>query len=364
MTEKKTNSLPPIQWETLPDEELLKVRVRDLSLSIKGTGLEERIQRLYAELDAHGISFHPPCYLADEWLCPDRKPIIGIPFYLAHPRLMQLERRLMLEVEGGTEAWCMKLLRHEAGHALNYAFCLYRRTRWRELFGPFSARYYAGDYYTQPYSRRYVIHLEDNYAQAHPDEDFAETFAVWLAPGSSWQKKYQGWPALKKLQYVDHVIRSINGRAPLVITSDKPWSAARMRSTLAAYYERRRRYLGDDFPGFYDPGLLRIFFKKPGDAQLPPAEQFLRRYRRYIITTVATWTGQRKFDVDKLVGKLTARCRDMELYLHKPELEVLPEVVAFVTAVLSNVHIFKGGHSHHEPQTQCARHDGQTVHPQ
>lgn len=342
MTAKKKQTRAPVPWDSISDEELLQIRIRDLSLSIKGSCLEERIQRLYAELDEKSISFHPPCYLAHEWVCPDKEPIIGIPFYLAHPRLVQLERKIMLEVEGGSDAWCMKLLRHETGHTLNYAYRLYRRTRWRELFGPFSTRY-SMDYYAQPYSKRYVIHLEDNYAQAHPDEDFAETFAVWLAPGSNWQKKYQGWPALKKLQYVDHLMSTLGAKPPLVTTSEKPWSASRMRSTLAAYYDRRRRYMGDDFPGFYDPGLLKIFFRKPGDAAFPKAAGLLRKHRRHIASTVATWTGQRKFDIDKLIRKLIARCEDMDLYLHKSEIEVLPEVVAFVTAVMSNVHIFDGG---------------------
>ena len=231
-----------ISLDRLSDQEILAARVCDLDLRIEGTALEDRIRRLYAELDRKGISFHPPCYLADEWLTPDRTPVIGVPFYLAHPKLIHLERKMMLEAEGSTEAWCMKLLRHEAGHALGYAYLLYRRTRWRELFGPFSRRY-SSAYSAQPYSKRFVIHLDDNYAQAHPDEDFAETFAVWLTPGSRWEERYAGWPALKKLQYVDHLVRSIGGRPPLMTDRRTPWSASRMRSTLALLYERKRRHL-------------------------------------------------------------------------------------------------------------------------
>ena len=118
-----------IDWEQLSDRELMDVRVRDLNLRVEGSVLEPRVEQLYEELEAKGLGFRPPCYLADEWLCPDRQPIIGIPFWLAHPRLARIEQRMMYEVEGGAEEWCMKLLRHECGHAINYAYELFKKTR-------------------------------------------------------------------------------------------------------------------------------------------------------------------------------------------------------------------------------------------
>jgi len=194
-------------WENVTDEELLKWRIRDLKLQLEGTPIADRVVRLYEELSAKGLQYHPPCYLATEWLCPDRVPAIGIPFCLAHPRLIRLEKTMMLEAEGESETECLRLLRHEAGHAFNYAYRLYRRTRWRELFGAMSSDYDPHEYFTRPYSKQYVIHLEDNYAQAHPDEDFAETFAVWLTPNLDWETRYRGWAALKKLRYVDNLMR-------------------------------------------------------------------------------------------------------------------------------------------------------------
>ena len=118
-SEKKRKS---ISIDEVSDEELLETRIRDLNLSIEGSLLEERIARLYRELDERGIPFHPPCYLADEWLVPDGMPVVGIPFFLAHPRLTHLEKKMMLEAEGDTDTWCMQLLRHETGHAINYAY--------------------------------------------------------------------------------------------------------------------------------------------------------------------------------------------------------------------------------------------------
>ena len=341
MARRKQQTLSPDEWSRLPDEQLLQLRVRDLGLRIEGSWLEPRVRQFHAELDERGIAFHPSYYLADEWLCPDREPIIGIAFYLAHPRLKRLEQKMMLEVEGGTEKWCMKLLRHEGGHAINYAYLLFKRTRWRELFGPVSARY-TNSYSARPYSRRYVTHLNDNYAQAHPEEDFAETFAVWLTPGNNWRERYRDWPALKKLLYVDHLMKEIGATPPRVTGRDTPWSAARMTSTLAAYYQRRRRYLGEEFPGFYDPGLRRLFAAGAEHAT-EPAGPFLRRWRRQIVNSVAMWTGERKFDIDRLLRKLIRRSEAMGLRLQMGEAETLSETSAFVTAAMEKVHGFLAG---------------------
>jgi len=320
-------------WDKLPDEQILQIRVRDLGLKINGTWLEPLIQRLYNELDAKGISFRPPCYLADEWLCPDKMPIIGIPFYLAHPRLIELEQKMMYEVEGGTEAHCMKLLRHECGHAINYAYELYKRTRWRQLFGPFSARY-SNSYYPRPYSKRYVVHLEDNYAQAHPDEDFAETFAVWLTPGIDWQQKYSGWPVMSKLRYVDRLMKKMSDQQPVKTVQERPpWSAARMVSTLAAYYDRKRRTLGSDFQGYYDERLKKLFTAKPGSDSAVKASRLVRRHRRELARIVTMWTGHRKYDIYQLLNRFVTRCDALGLYARDSDLMGL---AALLTAIGSN----------------------------
>lgn len=320
-------------WDKLSDEEILQMRVRDLNLQIAGSELEPLVGRLYEELDSRGIRCHPPCYLADEWLCPDRVPIIGIPFCLAHPRLRHIEQKMLYEVEGGTEDSCMKLLRHECGHALNYAYELFRKTRWRELFGSFSARY-SDSYYYQPYSRRYVIHLEDNYAQSHPDEDFAETFAVWLTPNGRWEQKYRDWPAIKKLRYVDSLMKKISNLPPVKASRERPpWSASRMTSTLAAHYERKRNALGSEFQGFYDDSLEGLFAPKPEGSSSMKAARFLRRNRRELVDSVARWTGHRKYDIRQLINTLIARCDALDLYA---KTDSIIGLTALVTAIAAN----------------------------
>ncbi len=152
--------------------------------------------------------FRPQCYLTDEWGCPDQQPVLGIPFYLADQKLRHLEKAVdALE----SERQIMMYMRHEAGHVFNYAYRLYTTPEWRRLFGPFF-RAYRDDYRPVPFSKKYVRHIEGWYAQKHPDEDFAETFAVWLTPRSAWRRQYKGWPAMQKLRYVERVARAAGRR--------------------------------------------------------------------------------------------------------------------------------------------------------
>ena len=229
-------------WEKCTNQELLEWRLCDLGLTLEGSGLEAPIERLYRELEGRKLRLKPHCWISEEWFSPDGVPGIAIPFYLAHPRLKRLERAQILEVEGGTAAECLRLLRHEAGHAIQHAFRLHRRKRWRELFGSTTEPY--PDYYRpNPGSRRYVVHLPNWYAQSHPDEDFAETFAVWLTPGSRWRRKYLGWPALRKLRYVDQLMHELAGQKPPVRSKARPDPIHRIKTTLDEHYRaKRQRY--------------------------------------------------------------------------------------------------------------------------
>lgn len=320
-------------WADLDDDALLAVRICDLGLSLSGSPMEPRIQRLYDELSARDVAFQPRCYLTTEWLCPDRIPLVGIPFCLAHPRLTSLERSMMLEVEGDSPEACMQLLRHETGHAVNYAYRIFRRTRWRELFGPISLEYNVQDYSTRPYSRQFVDHLPDNYAQSHPDEDFAETFAVWLTPESDWRRRYRGWKAMQKLEYVDHVMRTVGCTPPPVTGGPELWPARRLRSTLRTYYRRKRQAIGEAYPGYYDRDLKRIFANNSQEPA-PPAWRFLRANRGRLVTQIARGSRLRKYDIDVVLRRMTARARELNLTFHGEEAEVLLDVGVTITSML------------------------------
>src|SRR5438876_6592083 len=223
------HELKPADWAALPDDKLLEVRMCDLGgLSIKGTDLEGWIDAIANELKARGLPFRPRYWLSDEWFTPDGVPGIAIPFYLAHPRLAKLELAQMLEVEGGDEFNCLRILRHEVAHAIDNAYALRRRPTRRRLFGNPLMEY--PEYYTpKPYSKSFVQHLDHWYAQSHPDEDFAETFAVWLDPESNWRNRYVEWPAMRKLQYMDRLMREVGAQKPRVTSRPRVDPLSRLK---------------------------------------------------------------------------------------------------------------------------------------
>lgn len=318
----------------LSDDDLMPMRLCDLGLRIEETWLQKCISQLYGELTEKGISFHPSYFLADEWLCPDGEPVIGIAFFLAHPRLRSLEYKMMLEVEGGDKDSCMRLLRHETGHTLNYAYFLHRRKRWRKLFGPFSADY-PERYKYRPYSKSFVRHLDEWYAQYHPDEDFAETFAVWLDPNSNWQEKYKGWNALEKLEYVDQSMKEIGPKPPKKASARKHWDISKMKTTLKTYYKRKRESYAEYYPDFHDFYLNNIFRNQPTDSNLK-AHQIIRHYRKIILDYVSQCTGEKKYVINTLLKDLAGRCRELDLYAGTDKTDTVMKITTYVTSLTMN----------------------------
>lgn len=299
-------------WDKFPREKLLDVRICDLNLAIEGTWLEECIGRLYQELEDRNIRLRPHCWLSDEWFSPDGVAGIALPFFLAHPRLIRLERFQMLEVEGGTRKECMKILRHEAGHCLHHGYRLSRRRFWQQLFGRSSKQY--PDYYRpNPISKRYVQHLGYWYAQSHPDEDFAETFAVWLTKSSQWKRRYEGWPALKKLEYMDELMDDLAGRGPLVRSKARPDPVSSLKKTLRDYYDQKRARYIVTYPDIYDRDLKEIFSAEPRHRSRESAASFLRRNRGAIRSMVARWTGEYQFTLDQVLTEMIGRCTELKL---------------------------------------------------
>jgi hypothetical protein len=326
----------------LGDDDLLDLQLRQLDIRIEGSDLEPRIAQLHDELAARGLSFRPHYWLSDEWFTPDGIPGIAIPFYLAHPRLVKLELAQMLEVEGGEPEWCLRILRHEAGHAIDNAFALRRKRQRRQIFGNPNEEY--PEFYTpKPYSKSYVLHLDAWYAQSHPDEDFAETFAVWLTPQADWARRYHDWPAIKKLEYMDRLMRSVAGQAPLVTTNQTLDALPRLRQTLRQHYRRKRRHYGVDYPAFYDRDLRRIFSDAPEHAAGIAASQFIARIRRQVRHAVSEWTGIYQYTIDQVIEDMIERSRELKLRLARPEDETRQQFTILLTVQTMN-YLHSGGH--------------------
>ena len=330
------NGRRPVVFEDADDETLLAARFCDLPLSIEGTLIARRVRRLHRELQARNIVALPHAWLSEEFFNPDGVLGFAIPFYLAHPRLMRLERIQMLEVEGAGETESRRIFRHEAGHAIDEAYRLNERLRYRMLFGDAGARY-PESYKPRPESRDHVINLTNWYAQAHPVEDFAETFAVWLNPHADWRKDYAGWPALEKLEYVDQLMRELAGAPPIVADKTEIEPLRALRRTLADHYAEKRDYFAWSWPANYDQDLRRIFSDDPSNAGAPRATRFLRRMRAHLRTRIAEGTGVHAYAVDQLLRQMIARAESLGLRVIEPTGPTVEKLLVVLTMQTAGV---------------------------
>jgi hypothetical protein len=306
-----------VRFEALDPEirGVLGKKVSELGLRVEGSPVQKYVDQLYRELDRRGLkTFRPVCYLTDEWGCPDQQPVLGIPFYLADPTLRSLERAVdTLE----SERQIMMYMRHEAGHVFNYAYRLYTTPEWRELFGPFF-RAYRDDYRPVPFSKKFVRHIEGWYAQKHPDEDFAETFAVWLTPRSPWRRQYKGWPAMRKLRYVERMARQLAAVA------------------VEQFYEQAAKERQTRIDIALDAHLAQVFLTRRRKESKPAAE-IVRKHERELVEKITYWTGVPRHIMRGLVDSVCATCERMKLWGEVgEEAKYLVEVTALMTTLGMN----------------------------
>jgi hypothetical protein len=317
-------------WETVRYE-LLNTPICDLGLQIEASPVETLIQRLYRELSGKGVQFQPEVYATDSWGCPDEVPVIGIPFYLLDKRLQRIEEEQTGEIE--TPPIVMMLLRHEAGHAINYAYRLYKRPEWIETFGSFS-KPYRDNFRPDPFSRRFVRHIVHHqygrtYAQKHPDEDFAETFAVWLTPRSGWRHRYRNWPALRKLQYVHRLMQELRDETPRCTTGPLCTPVENMNLLLAEHYGQRAERYRAAAQGYVDDKLQEIFPEVNG-RKLEPAVALIRKHHDHLLDRVSRWSGLDDEEAGPLLTKLEDRAEALNLFYRKQD---TPSKVMDVTAL-------------------------------
>ena len=314
-------------------QEVLNRPICELGLKLEGSPLEIFVQQLYRELDRKKLTkFRPACYLTDEWGCPSGEPVIGLPFYLAHPDLSLLEKQVN-DLEEGREI--MMYLRHEAGHAFNYAYKLYRTDEWKRLFGSFR-RPYRDNYRPVPFSRNFVRHLAGWYAQKHPDEDFAETFAVWLTPRSGWRKRYRGWGAMEKLLYMDRIAKELSSVDPARRHGHTDITVDEMQTTVAEFYRQSSNgiQIVDLAP---DSDLMDIFNVPKRRKTGIPAQDFLREHRKMLVDKIAYWTPAQRPLIKSLVEAIEKRTAELGLYADPARhSEHLAEITVYAATLVSN----------------------------
>jgi hypothetical protein len=336
VTKQRRGALTLHALDDASDEALLATRLCDLPVRLEGTLMARRLKRLHRELEARGVIARPHAWLSEEFFNPDGVVGFAIPFYLAHRRLMRLERSQMLEVEGAGEAECRRIFRHEAGHAIDDAYELHSRDGYRRLFGD-AGMPYPESYKPSPQSRDYVINLANWYAQAHPVEDFAETFAIWLNPHLDWRREYKGWPALEKLEYVDSLMREVARKPPRNPDQSEAEPLGKLRRTLAEHYAEKRNYFAWSWPANYDQDLRRIFSDEPQNAGAPPATRFLRRARTQLRTRIAEGTGVHAYAVDQLLRQMIARAQKLGLRVIEPPAPTIEKLLVVLTMQTAGV---------------------------
>ena len=323
-------------------------QIRDLGLQIAGTKLEPIIKDFEGELDAAGLkSLRPRFYLSTEWGVAFGTIAIAIPFYLAKPELEELQVEQVGHIEGVSKADILRYLRHEMGHVVNYAYRLYERQDWVKLFGSITQPYIE-EYKPQPFSRRFVRHLPGWYAQKHPDEDWAETFAVWMTPAVDWRKAYDKWPsALAKLEYCDRVMNEIRDREPPVKAEDRDEDVGELSYSVLDFYKSMK--LGaDELPPGLEGALTAIFedigLPEDSSPSTPrrPASALIRRMERDLVANIFRWTGHFPERTRPLVRYLADRAEDLkQVYSAEKENEVAIAITTLVAALAMN-HVHRG----------------------
>jgi len=308
-------------------------RVDAMGLSLAESPLAPLIEQLYVEMAGKGLGFRPPCYVANEWGCPDGIPLIGLPFYLVDPRFHAYEEEHADDLEDAERI--MAGLRHEAGHAVTYAYRIYEDPEYTALFGDFFA-VYDDDYRPEPWSRRFVRHLPGWYAQKHADEDFAETFAVWLTPGLDWRKEYAGWECLAKLEYVDRLMARIGTTPPVFdMTRAVPPDDDELAFTVGEMYEMRAE---EDTPPIAQvedrlDADLREIFRAGGIGT--DAAGLVWDHRQTLMRAVSAYAGSRMYVVKAVIDTLVGRLRALGLRAQAgTEIGAMAQVSALISTMV------------------------------
>jgi hypothetical protein len=322
------------------ESNLFGAPIRDLGLMIDGTRLAPVIDEFRAELAQRGLTkIQPRFHLSTEWGVPFGTVVIGIPFYLAHPDLTALHGEQVGHIEGFNRTDILRYLRHEMGHVMNYAYKLYDREAWVKLFGSITQPY-REEYRPQPFSRRFVRHLPGWYAQKHPDEDWSETFAVWMTPERDWRADYAQLPtALSKLEYCARTMAELG--EPIVTATELDEDVSGIHYSLEQYYQD---YAADSEAGAagLDGDLRAIFddLKETDDGsahETRPAAELIRRHERQLMANVFRWTGHFPEKTRSLVRHLAKRAEALkQVYPREAEDEAVVAVTTLVTSLAMN----------------------------
>ena len=318
--------------------------IRDLGLRIEGTRLEPLVAAFRAELVQVGLDrVQPRVYLSTEWGVAMGTTAIAVPFYLVDVELTAYHKERVGHLEGFSDLDILRYLRHEMGHVVNYAYKLYEREEWTKRFGLIN-KPYVEEYRPKPFSRSYVRHLPGWYAQKHPDEDWAESFAVWMTPGLNWRAQYKSWPrALEKLEYVGRLMEEVRSREPEALSEDLDEPVTNLPYSVEQYYEA----LTDDIEGVpadLDTLLSSVFPPPLGNEAYREAATLILQVETALLDQVFIWTGHFPERTRALVRQMASHAKSLSLtYAESDEPAAIVGLTTLVCALAMN-HVFGGSY--------------------
>ena len=315
--------------EQYSDHELLDLKICDLRLSLKTSFVYPLIQKVIKELENKNICARPHFWVSDDWFCPDGILGIAIPFYLLHPRLIELERQQMGYVEGDSKVECLRILRHELGHVIDNAFELRKNRQRTSIFGKASTAY-PRQYTYRHYSKNFVRNLDCGYAQSHPAEDFAETFAVWLTPNSNWRVSYRDWPAMTKLLFVNEQMRQIAHRRPLINSKEEIDPIKNINKTLRSYYNAKKKRNGLFKDRFWNHGFAQIF-PQANNPLAPLASSFVRRHKKELCKEISNDIRVPQYLIMQMLNSFIAHSKARKLRTAKKEMTTRKHLGYYLT---------------------------------
>jgi hypothetical protein len=324
--------------------ELLLTPLSRLPISLVDGPVGQALYQIHEDLKRTRMrKFEPGFYLSTGYGTVEGTTNIAVGFYDTHPLIRELHREYRKWLYNPEEI--LAVLRHEIGHAFCYAYKLYRRKDFRETFnvrGHFFRTYPVTNRYVEranPWSRDFVNPMGDHYAQKHPDEDFAETFSVWLTPHRNWRREYRRYPgALKKLVFVDSVVRELRYAEPELENDpfmlDEPIAKSSM--TLAQFLKASVVRYRRSATGFVDSDLRKLFRRLPSQIALhrnyQMADEFIREYRPFLLNRVSSWVGADPLVAKDLLDKCQHRAKELRLALYKMDRErKLVELACYIS---------------------------------
>lgn len=332
----------------------LGTRLCDLGLRIAGSSLEPIVARFLDEIGAAGIALCPDFYLSTEWGVRDGSASLAIPFYLARADLIELHRERTGLVEGVSTRDILRYLRHEMGHIIDYVYKLNQNRSWRQCFGR-PSRPYREEYRPHPFSPEYVIHLPGFYAQKHPQEDWAETCAVYLTPGRDWRQEYAGCGgALHKLTYCEEVLAQVKHAKQLALVFARDEDIETIECSLDDFYAQLEEGSAAVPPAGMAAALDAAFaplFCDEGGKTFTVAD-LIRANLAELCSVTFRLTGHFPNRVRPLLGMLADTAAVMDLrYASAAQTEALLTLTSLVGAMAMNFTL----HGSYQPSTSRMR---------